>query len=273
MDGGPADEVRAAERALRECITWVLSNQYGRNWLSQTGLKSERIQELEARRIEEGKRRPTVAPSDNLLDYTELHELQDIITHNTRWHLFKGIFYDRKRFQVWMECLASYRNPTMHSRDLVPHEQMLLRGVAGEVRALVTKARVDADELDHHFARIESVRDSFGYVATENTERVRTGVVVRPGDMVAFSCEGFDPTGANLDWWWDDGHEPSSLEYVADSSVIEWHVEERHVAGRFYFSIFLLADRPYHRHGWHDGHVAFEYRVLPQNDEGPAEFE
>lgn len=264
MTDGPADEVRAAERVLREAIEWVLKEEIGGAWLRHTGLSDERLEELETRREAETKRRPSVVPSRNLLDYAELYELRKVIEHQSRWPLFKDVFHNRKRFQVWMDHLESYRNPTMHSRDLLPHEASLLRGIAGEIRNLITRARVETDELDQHFARIERVRDSFGHEATADDPHVRTDLTLRPGDVVTFTCEGFDPTGAELHWWWHVSHGASWPEHEAESDVIEWEVSDGDVAANAHFNVYLIADRKHHRNGSSDGHVMFRYRVLPR---------
>ncbi|SHN26860.1 hypothetical protein [Actinacidiphila paucisporea] len=94
---------------------------------------------------------------------------------------------------------------------------------------------------------------------------VQTGVTLRPGDVVRFTCRAVDPQNRPLTWKMQtpDGarHDAGEGEHVE----IVWHVEEKHIHNNAPLLLMVSSDGQHHRYGtagW-DGIVDFRYKVLP----------
>lgn len=65
-------------------------------------------------------------------------------------------------FEVLFDELACYRDPDAHRRELLPHQQNLVLGIAGDIRSRLVRWRSRRERVDDCFPRIESARDSLG---------------------------------------------------------------------------------------------------------------
>lgn len=258
-----AAAISATEQELRDCIRLHLREAHGEQWFASSGLSEGRRGKAEARRDEERRRRDSAATSNELIDFTDLEDLSTIVRRH--WDpTLKPIFNDLARFQVWMEALMEARVAVMHSRILHEHEEHLILGATGYLRNLITLSRTTRDPNDQYFARIERVIDSLGNIATTDTAAMHDGVL-HPGDVITFECLGWDPEGTEMVWYYCTGFGAIQLEHRIDGSRLTWTVTDRDIAAEATpLYILLAAQRPYHRHGWHDGMVTFKYRVLPR---------
>jgi hypothetical protein len=118
----PSEAINVDESVLHQAIREVLKDA----WADGTGVD---LPTLEQRRVEEGKRRNGAVVNANLLAYTHLWDLQEIVLR--RWASFKAIFEDQARFKVYMGLLEDFRNAPMHSRTLLPFERDLLGHCGG----------------------------------------------------------------------------------------------------------------------------------------------
>ncbi len=267
MDVG--DALNVAENALRDVVELVLRKAVGPDWLSTVGVPEDRLAVWRARREEEPRRRPGGEAEQRLLYYADYFHVVELIQKN--WEKgFDKCFGNRKRFDVYVDRLGAFRNPDAHSRALMPFEQNLVLGMAGELRqeiGLFLSHGAGEDEQEH-FARIEEIRDSFGTRAVgHGLEGPRVGeptLVLRPGDEVSFSGRGWDPEGRPLRWevWLSNRKERFPLE----GTEIEWRwqIEISDIGEKSAVMFSLESGRPYHRErgGWDDS-VVLTYRVLP----------
>jgi len=148
------DALRAIETALRISIYKVLDD----GWLTAPGAPD--ISKLEDKRVAEDKRRDGAVTSDDLLEYTETYQLTQIVLRN--WESFQPVFKDKKRTEVYLGILEDVRNAVAHSRDLMAFEKELLSGIAGQLRAQVSRFRNEVDGSTAYYPLIEKVRDSLG---------------------------------------------------------------------------------------------------------------
>jgi hypothetical protein len=255
-----SQSISAAENALRELIDGVLTESIGQNWLPASGLSPERQDSASARRDEEARRRSPVQPHSVLIDYLELSDLATIVDKQwDRRPAFAKVLGRKARFKADMERLIQFRNPQMHGRDLVPYEAHLAHGISGEIRARVTKWRTERTDEQRFFPRIERVTDSFGQVATRSN--VPRGKVLKPGDIVEFRCEAFDPHGAPIDWAWRVLRTNAELHWFEGSSFT-WTVDPAEV-GVVDLRVQILSRRNFHLHEDMDDLIDFSYLVIP----------
>lgn len=258
----PKDAINALEVVLRDLITETLAEALGAEWIDQCGTP-ERIQKWRNAQAEDAKRRDGVVPEDRLIYYSDFPDLRGII--DKYWPHFKACFGDKKAFDVYMERLEEFRNPEMHSRELVPFEQSLVDGMTGELRNKVTLYRGSKDvNLDRHFARVEHIRDSFGHsVSTdEPLGMTLTDLVLRPGDEVLFDCVAWDPESRPGKW---KAIIVNTIvaEATGLSARLRWVVRDEDIGLSCSIRIEFTADRSQHRFGQYDGLLYFSYNVLP----------
>lgn len=181
------------------------------------------------------------------------------------WTFFSECLGDLKTMRIYLERLASFRNPEMHGRDLLPFEEHLVLGITGEIRNKVTIYRSQRDDEREYFPRIEHAADSFGNIAERDGPNLsaRTNLVLRPGGTVIFGLRAWDPEG--LPWTWTVIG-PANENVDIDSDRITWRVGRSDISDPADVSIYLQGSRDYHRHaggGGYDDVVSFRYRVLP----------
>jgi hypothetical protein len=180
---------------------------------------------------------------------------------------------EKKEVVALLKRFDNLRNTLAHSRDLLPFEEDLLAGVAGDIRNRVTIYMSSQDISGDFYPRIESVRDSFGNEPTSaalaelgHWAHCATDLTVRPNDVVDFTCRGTDPQGRELEWavstnmsirW---GHATGD----ADSGTVRWLVSADDVQDAKTILVYMRAKgTDYHRRGSFDQGASFTYRVLP----------
>ena len=258
------DSINAVEVVLRDLIEKTLGEQFGSDWIEQSGVTPERIEGWRRRKAEEAKRRDGTVLEEGILQFSDFTDLKVIIEKH--WALFKSCFGERKTFDVYMSRLEDFRNPEMHSRALLPFETALVEGITGEIRNKVTLFQSGTDDLDRHFPRIEQVRDSFGNTASGTGWMDRTndtGLVLHPGDTVIFECSSWDPAGL-VPTWRMSRRLGETIEQEGSQTTFRWDIEESEIAGLVVVRFTLTSPRPYHREGSDDGDVSLQYKVLPR---------
>lgn len=174
---------------------------------------------------------------------------------------------EKKRFDVYMDRVEDFRNVPMHSRELLPFEERLLEGIAGEIRNLVTIYRSQLAPDGKHYPVVESIVDSFGTAAEIRSSwpHVDTGVRLQVGDEVTFQCRAWDPQDRELTWSLDRGLVGGeNLDSASGNSVIlTWRVGEKDVAERSAICISLKSSGKFHRNGSADTNCSLIYAVEP----------
>jgi len=271
MTAGGGDEISIVENSLRDLIEVILKKAYGVRWSEHLGVTDERMEQWKARRAEEPKRRPGGAVEGRLLYYADFYDAIQIIRKD--WEIgFNQVFGDRKRFDVYTDRLNAFRNPGAHSRPLLPFEEHLVLGMSGELRQEITlflSSGAGGPEPEY-FPRIEEVRDSYGTRAIgEGTSGspgdsfVESGIVLRPGDKIAFVAKAWDPEDGLLEWYI---YASARWRGKLTGPVVEWEwlIEEQDISETARVSFTLMSNRPYHRHaGGGDDNVLIGYKVLP----------
>lgn len=189
--------VERAEKSLRMVVRELLPD-----WQSRPGAPGGSV--LQDRRDNEQRKRVGAQVSNDLLDFTNLGELVEIIGQNLE--KFSAVFPDSERVKALLTTLNDYRNPISHFRDLVPAEQDLLSGTCGLITNLITKYKSDPSDLNRYYSRIISVRNHLGVELEDYSPGIGMG---RPATVVAtaevdetltFDCVGSDPRDRELLW-------------------------------------------------------------------------
>lgn len=250
-----AEAINVVETVLRRAVRQVL----GDSWHEGTGVDRAK---LEDRREEERKRRTGATVDADLLSYTHLYELKQII--KKRWAEFKPIFAKEDRFFVYMKRLEDFRNAPMHCRSLLPFERALLEGIAGELRNELTLWRSSQAPDMSWYPTVESITDSLGNL-------IPTGISVTPsrlqvGDEITFRCVGWDPQDRELNWTLNAMamQGPQLDRQVGTEATLTWHISPAHVAEQSIVTISMLSSGEYHRQlGGYDFLATVFYAVDP----------
>lgn len=226
----------------------------------------------EKKDVERAKRqtRGTVAVQEDLLYYAEFYELVELC--GTHWDLVAGAFAPKKVTMALLDRFDDLRNTIAHGRDLLPFEDDLIAGIAGEIRNRVTIFMSSQAPSGEHFARVEEIVDSFGNrvdgaaTLTTSNPGIMCEQILHPGDVVTWRCRGWDPNGRALRWHVavapSDNHEVSEVE--GGEVEVSWTVSESNISSRSYAIVRMKSDSDYHR--WTegvDGMALFYYQVLP----------
>lgn len=268
----PAKALSSCESALRQLLTYVLAEKYGATWMSAV-FSDDKLVALTNRQKEEAKKRSTrgvaVIP-ESLLDYSHFYELLNLAEKH--WDLVSPALGKRAVTGALLHRFDDLRNSVAHSRDLLPFEEELLSGIAGEIRNRVTIFMSTQAPSGEHFPRAERITDNFGNAADveamlhSSNPPVQCEQVLHIGDEIKFLCHGWDPHGRPLTWGLrlHPSSSPVITEATGDEVELSWTVDASNVSNATYAIVDIKSDGLYHR--WSegvDGMVLFYYRIEP----------
>lgn len=270
----PNESLTTLERSLRQLFTVAYTQKFGGDWLTRVASEGE-IKILTDRRTEEAQKRERKGVArvpDNLLEYSDLNLLLEIAGRH--WEPLAAALDQKKITHSLLHRFNNLRNSTAHSRPLLPFEEDLLAGIAGEIRNRVTiymNNRIDDNE---YWARIEVVVDGFGNeidgVAATATSNpfVSTGLTLPVGQEVTFDCTGTDPEGRELTWRMvvlpHDNKQGTFEPQVGEHVRFTWTPELHNASSLTAVQITMTADSTSHRFSeGRDGFAGFFYKVVP----------
>lgn len=265
----PTDALRAIETALRLSIHKVL----GDSWLAVSGAPDR--SSLEEKRQAEAKRRDGAVTSDALLEYTEIYHLTQMVLRN--WEPFKPVFKDKKRTEVYFGVVEDVRNTIAHSRDLIAFERDLLSGIAGQLRAQVSRFRNDLDGSTVYYPLIEKVQDGFGNPGLAASEHGYERPVARVdvGEELTFTGTAFAADGNPVIWKIQKTNSRHiSIEQIevahGDTVEFSYRFAEGDVNEDLHFGVLIATPSKYHRYqGATDDIRYFHYQVNPPRSSAP----
>jgi len=275
----PYAELISAETALRDVIRAAVPN-----WIDD--FTAEQVKKLENKRAEEDKRRDGIAVSQDLLNYTEIHELQNII--NKHWNPdVKAILDDKKRTEVYLGIIFDVRNTISHSRPIFAAERLLLAGAAGQIRNQLARYRTKADGPERHYPSIDSARDSMGKDGWHSPKLLRRPYSAAAplqdvprldvGATIIFELEATDPRGRELIWKRysiPEAQMPTSVDQKARAVdemngqriQMTWTVSDDDVGEYRQIVLTVSNSGRYHRERSWDDAVIFHYHINPPPD-------
>lgn len=268
----PSIALASCESALRLLVTHTLSIKYGPGWLA-SAMNEESLNRLEARLEEETRKRTAkgvAVVSTALLDYTQFYELREIIEKN--WDVMAPALGKKAVTGALLQRFDDLRNTVAHSRDLIPFEQDLLSGIAGEIRNRIAIYMSTQAPSGEHYPRAEEITDTFGNSADVSAmlqqfnPHVSCSQRLHIGDIVVFRCRGWDPHDRPLEWSLrSTSRSGTTIDEVTGNEIeLRWVVEERDVSQGTTVQVWMKCDASYHR--WQEGIDAlslFTYTVEP----------
>lgn len=256
--------LRDTENALRDFIAATLERSLGREWLSNCGVTSDRIAKWRERKSEEQRRQEAGVVDERLLYYADFYDLKTILKKHWQGD-FSEALGEWRRFEVLFDELARYRDPDAHRRELLPHQQSLVFGIAGDIRSRLVRWHSRRETVDDCFPRIESARDSLGNLwipsNASGLDALPTGTTLRPGDKIDFVVTARDPEDLPLEYRLEVVGENAS-EWQA-SGQFSLEVKEAHI-GALVIDLRIRSPRSYHAGPGFDHKVLFGYTVLPR---------
>ena len=227
----------------------------------RTGHRSIDLSKLDGKRKEDlAKRRGTIV-SDDLLAYTEFHQLKAIILDN--WIAFGPALKKCKYVEVYLDRMGGFRNPSMHARNLVAFERSLVDGIVGEFRNLTTLYRTTMGPDMQHYPVIERVVDSFGRSTVAGNTSERPYVRVQVGQEVQFDCEGNDPQGRELTWTLATQTGSDFASVTGDRASLTWIVGKNNVMEECIIRVRMKSSGEHHHDGDYDATEVFRFAVDP----------
>src|ERR1035437_6959578 len=220
--------LRDTENALRDFIAATLERSLGREWTDSCGVSPERIAKWRERKSEEQRRQEAGVVDERLLYYADFYDLKTILKKHWQGDCSDALG-DWKRYEVFFDELARFRDPDAHRRELLPHQQSLVLGIAGDIRSRLVRWRSRHERVEDCFPRIESARDSLGNMCIPSVVLgpfFGTGSTLRPGVMIDFVVTARDPEDLPLEYRMDVGGENAS-QWQATGEFSP-HIKEAH---------------------------------------------
>ena len=253
--------LRDTENSLRDFIAETLECSLGHEWLDSCGVTPDRIAKWRERKSEEQRRQEAGVVDERLLYYADFFDLKTILKKHWQGD-FSEALGEWRRFEVLFDELARYRDPDAHRRELLPHQQSLVLGIAGDLRSRLVRWHSRRETLGDCFPRIESARDSLGnlWIPSMDTN-LGPGTILRPGDEIDFVVTARDPEDLSLEYRLEVlGHESSEWQ---PTGLFSLEVKEAHI-GTLIVDLLIRSPRSYHLRLGYDQKVTFIYSVLPR---------
>lgn len=166
-----------------------------------------------------------------------------------------------------MDLVEDFRNAPAHSRELLPHERVLLEGISGDIRTKVTLYLSEQSTDSMHYPIIESIHDSFGNAASGladgSSVTVVTNLRLQVGQIVDFVGRAWDPQGRELTWKWGVTFAANGGTTTGTDVTFTWSPTEADVGRRRSLEIDMSSAGPYHRYLGYDHRTTFVYTIDP----------
>jgi len=120
-------QISELERSMRVLISTILERKFGSSWEKSSGVTRERLEKWKEKR---GRR-----TGERLIDYSDFFDLRNIIDKN--WEMFANCFENRKRTDIFLTQLESFRNELKHSRGITREQTMLCIGMSSDLLARI----------------------------------------------------------------------------------------------------------------------------------------
>jgi Swt1-like HEPN len=255
--------LRDTENALRDFVAARLEQTLGSDWIEGCGVTPERVETWKARKEDEERRQEAGVVDERLLYYADFYDLKTILKKHWQGD-FSDALGEWKRFEVLFDELTRFRDPDAHRRELLPHQQSLVVGIAGDISSRLVRWRSRHETADDCFPRIESARDSLGNLWVPSANRhvhvFPTETTLRPGDRIDFVVTARDPEDLPLEYSLSAGAAGPEWQ---KSGVFSFTVEAEHIGDTLVVSLAIRSPRSYHAHSNDDDSVIFGYTVLP----------
>lgn len=244
------------ENSLRDNITFVLKDKYGKDWESHLGVSNERIEEWKNRITDEERRLNGKRLDPRLLYYSDFYDLKTIIIKN--WDIFKQVFNDKKQLEYQLGTLESFRNPNAHHRELLSHQKHLAIGIVGELKLDILNYRGDKEKIESYFPSIDSLQinsDNF-----QNGHIIHLDKIYRIGDTLEIVVFASSPPNQDILYSFEYGNIKS--DWIKENRF-KIEINESHIGNASLF-ILIKSTLKYNKYnGRYDDSCIFSITVVP----------
>jgi len=245
------------ENILRILIILILEKEYGSGYAKHFGVTSDRLEKWHKKRDEYHRKMKGTPTEQRLIYFADFYDIKKVVTSN--WPLFKDIFFEKKRFELFFDEVQKCRNELAHGRELLKYQTNLIRGVVGELKTRLIQYRNKNITLDDFFLKIIKINDSIGNIYDSTTNHViMINQLLQPGDLLEFNVDAFDPKGRDIFYFLRIDGIPF-LE-KSKSSELQFEITEDHISKYLDVRVIALTDASYDNS---DG-VSFSYSVIPK---------
>lgn len=135
------DTIRRAERRLRAVIRQRYNDRWGGHADAriEAALGRDAMEAVERARTKRRKQFPAEAEADELLDFTYLGQLVQIMVSNDAWDLFKDAFRDKRHLQDLATPITLVRNEVAHFRHVSDDDLLNCRVAAKQLLKLLDR--------------------------------------------------------------------------------------------------------------------------------------
>lgn len=249
-----------AEMILKDFISVIVSEKWGENWINESGLSEERIQEILALKHQNEKELNPMTTENRLLNYCSFKDLGIILS--THWNdEFERAFGNKNALVTYLNTLYKFNNPDAYNRPLLSFEKHLILGVTGTIRNNISVYRSWKEIGKEGFPQIESVTDNYANLWTMGApKKLKTQLSLRVGDLLEFVIAASDPLDEDLDY----RIFPNKWQ---SNNILQYEIKKEDVGKDITFQIGIKSRRKHHAYPLgYDDRITFEYTILPKED-------
>lgn len=254
--------LRDTENAIRDFLYGLLYNKFGSSYENRLGVSENRVKIWKDRKVEEQKKLASGSIEERLMYYSDFYDLIHIIRKN--WSDFpelRDTFHQIKKIEFYLDELEKYRNPDAHRRDILPHQEDLIKGICGEIRSRIIKFRSSTETGESYFPRLEFIRDNLGnYWQAGQEKSILTNKTLFVGDHIEYLITASDPEGFPLKYYC------SATELHYDTNKFSFIIEPKSIGIDASIYIGIQSPRKYHaiQGNQLDDWVCFHFTILPE---------
>lgn len=189
--------IQEFENLLRTIISIVLGE------IDTTNFKvnSDRTAKWQEKREIEKKKHNGILLEKRIIYYSDFYDLEKIIVNN--WEIFKDIFQEKKRFEVFFKEIETYRNTVAHGRKLLPYQEQFICGILGDLKTKIIIFHNKRMNTDDYFIKIIKINDNLGNIydcITGGALGMTTNSILKVNDEIEIYIEAYDPKGRTINY-------------------------------------------------------------------------
>lgn len=246
------------EMIMKDFISMIITDTWGKNWMTESGLSDARLKELNQIRLKYEQEFNPLTTEGRLLNYCNFIDIITIIS--THWNnQFEVAFGDFENIKAYLRTLQKFQNPDAFNRPLLSFEKHFILGVTGTIRNNISVYRTWKEVGKEGFPIIDSVKDNFANLWTMGApKKLKTQLSLSVGDMLEFVVLGSHPNDEELQYRlfrkkWQTGN------------VIQYEIQQSDLGKDISFHIGIKGLQKHHAYPLgYDDKVTFEYTILPR---------
>ena len=247
------------EMIMKDFISMIISEKWGKNWMIESGLSDERFKELNQIRIKNEQEFNPLTTEGRLLNYCNFLDL--IVILETHWNnQFDVAFGEFENLRAYLRTLQKFQNPDTFNRPLLSFEKHFILGVTGTIRNNISVYRTWKEVGKEGYPIIENVKDNFANLWTMGSpKKLKTNLKLQVGDMLEIVILASHPNDEALEY-------KLFREKWQTGNIIQYEIKPNDIGKDISFHIGIRGAQKHHAYPLgHDDKVTFEYTILPRD--------